>query len=70
MLKLTLMDKHTSGTHALELCRHDDGDLGLTVWDMGGGAQFDFDLDDSDLEILSMIIERARKRKATPPQEQ
>lgn len=63
MLKLTLMSKHSSGCCAMELFRQENDEITMTVWDMAGGPQFDFDLDDSDLEILSMIVDRARAKK-------
>jgi len=63
MLKLTLMDKHSSGCHSLELWRTEHDDIAITVFERNGGPQFDFELDDSDLEILSIMIERARRSK-------
>lgn len=67
MLKLTLLDEHHAGAHALELFRNEHGELTLTVYQLPGGAQFDFELDESDLEILSIMVERAKKRPPTPP---
>lgn len=65
MLKLTLMSKHTSGCCAMELFRDEHGGVTMTVWDMAGGPQFDFDLDESDLEILAIIAQRARTTHPT-----
>ena len=64
MVKLTLMDKHSSGCHVLALWRTEHNDVSLCVFDKSGGPQFDFELDDSDLEILSVMIERAQQGKA------
>ena len=60
IMRLTLMDKHSKGCHVLEIWRTEHGDVALTVFDKAGGPQFDFELDDSDLEILSIMIERAK----------
>jgi len=62
MMKLTLMEKHMSGCSAMELFRDEHGEVTLTVYGMEGGSQFDFELDESDLEILSIMIERARRK--------
>ena len=63
MLKLTLMSKHNQGCCALELFRNEHNELSITVWDMAGGPQFDFDIDESDFEILTMMIERAKAKR-------
>lgn len=63
MLKLTLMSKHSHGCCAMELRRNEHNEVTMTVWDLAGEAQFDFDIDESDLEILSMMIDRAREKK-------
>lgn len=63
MLKLTLMSKHNHGCCALELFRDEHDELSMSVFDMAGGPQFDFDIDESDLEILTMMIERATAKR-------
>lgn len=65
MMRLTLMDKHSNGCHVLDVWRTEHDDIALCVFDKSGGPQFDFELDDSDLEILSIMIERARAKKAS-----
>lgn len=64
MIRLTLMDNHSSGCHSLDLWVTEHGEIALCVYEKAGGAQFDFDLDDSDLEILSIMIDRAKREKA------
>lgn len=61
MMRLTLMDKHSNGCHVLDVWRTEHDDISLCVFDKSGGPQFDFELDDSDLEILSIMIERAKR---------
>lgn len=68
MMRLTLMDKHSSGCHVLDIWRTEHDDISLCVFDKSGGPQFDFELDDSDLEILSIMIERARSVRADEAQ--
>lgn len=63
MIRLTLMDKHSGGCHVLDVWRTEHGDISLCVFEKAGGAQFDFELDDSDLEILSIMIERAKQKR-------
>ncbi len=60
MIRLTLMDKHSNGCHVLDVWRTEHGDISLCVFEKSGGQQFDFELDDSDLEILSIMIEKAK----------
>lgn len=67
MLKLTLMSKHNHGCCAMELFRDEHGGLTMTVWDMAGGPQFDFELDESDAEILSVMARRAMATHPTDP---
>ena len=64
MLKLTLMDKHSGGCHCLDIFRNEHNEICMSVFEKSGGPQFDFDLDESDLEILSVMIDRARQVKA------
>ena len=65
MLKLKLMSKHNHGCCAMELFRDEDNGITMTVWDMAGGPQFDFELDESDFEILAMMIEQAKATHTT-----
>lgn len=65
MLKLTLMSKHSHGCCAMELFRDEHNWVTMTAWDMEGGPQFDFELDESDLEILAIMAERARATHPT-----
>lgn len=68
-MRLTLMEKHNRGCCVLDIWRTEHDEISLCVFDKSGGPQFDFDLDDSDLEILSVMIERARRAKTNPPTE-
>jgi len=63
MLNIKLVDEHVGGVHILELWRTEHNDVGIVVADTQGSSQFDFTLDDSDLEILSIMIERAREAR-------
>jgi hypothetical protein len=64
MIRLTLMNKNSRGCHVLDLWRTEHGDVSLSVFEKSGGPQFDFELDDSDLEILSIMIEKAKRLRA------